>query len=182
MLKKINAIFGSNSLVSKTLYELISLEQQPLNAIKTATKVLKKYFKNRYGDKTYKSIMDDIKFIEKVANRYSNTKSFLQGYILDAAYKNEDKEDKCIKIITVHSAKGTEAKYCILLQANNGVYPHNRAKHNIQSVEEERRILYVAMTRAKDELIITRTKTANIGREDDGCEEYFLGDLEGEDK
>ena len=177
--KKIKLNYGESSLLYETMEKLKEINNKPPKAVAISTNMLKKYLQDKY-QRRYKNIVDELQFVEKIASKYDSTQAFLQSYILNPAYKNEDKEKKCIKIITIHSAKGTEAKYCILLQANNDVYPHKRAKNNIESVEEERRILYVAMTRAQDELIITRTRTSPRNRNKNGCEEYFLGDLEGE--
>lgn len=60
-------------------------------------------------------------------------------------------------LITAHSAKGTESKIVYVVRAEPGMYPHVRSIGNADSEEEERRVLYVALTRAEDELIITRS-------------------------
>ncbi len=174
ILKTLKDHFKEEDFLYSGIIEIDKLKEDPKKAIHKSIKLLQKYLLQAYQGKL-KSIKDDLSFLEQISSNYKSLKSFLQSYILQPVYKNEDKEDKYIKIITVHSVKGTEAKYTILLQANNDAYPHKRAKGDIEKVEEERRILYVAMTRAKDELIITRTKTAPRGRSDDGCEEYFLG-------
>ena len=72
----------------------------------------------------------------------------------DAA--REDQED-VVTLTTAHSAKGTEAPVCYLIRVEPNMYPHIRSVGDAEQEEEERRILYVAMTRAMDELIITRT-------------------------
>ena len=85
---------------------------------------------------------------------------FLETYTLDPIYNKEvgpaDVVDDVVTIITIHSAKGTEAPVCMIPQAIPGVYPHQRSVGNDHEIEEERRVFYVALTRAQDELIITR--------------------------
>jgi len=174
ILKILKEHFGETYFLYNGIIKISKLKEHPEKAIHQSIKLVQKYLMHTHQGKL-KSIKDDLNFLEQISSNYKNLKAFLQSYVLQPFYKNEDNENKYIKIITIHSAKGTEAKYSILLQANNDVYPHKRAKGNIEKVEEERRILYVAMTRAKDELIITRTKTASRGKSDDGCEEYFLG-------
>lgn len=71
--------------------------------------------------------------------------------------KLQESGEEHIKIITVHSAKGTEAKVCYLIRVDPDIYPHV----NASDIEEERRVLYVALTRAQDELIITRSGSPN---------------------
>ena len=173
ILKILKDYFGDEDFLYNGIIKIDKQKEHPKKAIHQSAKLLQKYLMQAYQGKL-KSVKDDLSFLEQIGSNYKSLKAFLQSYVLQPVYKNEDKEDKYIKIITIHSAKGTEAKYCVLLQANNDVYPHKRAKGDIEKVEEERRILYVAMTRAKDELIITRTKIAPRGRSDDGCEEYFL--------
>ncbi len=50
-------------------------------------------------------------------------------------------------LITVHSAKGTESRICFVAGARPGTYPHARSFGDLDSEEEERRVLYVALTR-----------------------------------
>ncbi len=174
ILKILKDYFGDEDFLYNGIIKIDKQKEHPKKAIHQSVKLLQKYLMQAYQGKL-KSVKDDLSFLEQIGSNYKSLKTFLQSYVLQPVYKNEDKENKYIKIITIHSAKGTEAKYCVLLQANNDVYPHKRAKGDIEKVEEERRILYVAMTRAKDELIITRTKIVPRGRSDDGYEEYFLG-------
>ncbi|NLV85537.1 MAG: ATP-dependent helicase, partial [Spirochaetales bacterium] len=74
----------------------------------------------------------------------------------DTQISNEHNDD-ALTLITVHSAKGTEASICIVASATQSNYPHFRSLGSLEAEEEERRVLYVACTRAKDELIITRS-------------------------
>ena len=60
-------------------------------------------------------------------------------------------------LITVHSAKGLEASICYLMKVQPLVYPHQKSMGDYEKEEEERRVLYVAMTRAKNELYISRS-------------------------
>ena len=62
----------------------------------------------------------------------------------------QPQEEDMLKLVTVHSAKGTEVQVVYIIQAQPGIYPHARSLGNLQDEEEERRILYVAMTRARD--------------------------------
>jgi DNA helicase-2/ATP-dependent DNA helicase PcrA len=60
--------------------------------------------------------------------------------------------------MTIHSAKGLEFEHVILAGAEEGIFPHSRTLFESDQLEEERRLFYVAMTRAKKKLIITRAK------------------------
>ena len=84
-------------------------------------------------------------------NKRKNFECLIKAFILEF-HKNDD----AVLIITVHSAKGTEAPICFVANAKQGTYPHVRSCGEIDAEEEERRILYVALTRAKNELFITK--------------------------
>ena len=80
-------------------------------------------------------------------------------------YINEGEEQATdqVTLTTAHGAKGTESPVCYVIQAQPGMYPHSKACGKRDEEEEERRVLYVAMTRAKNELIVTRTNMVQGG-------------------
>ena len=103
----------------------------------------------------------DLQMLIRIAGKYSETERFLEAFKLDPDTEvlehDRDAEGK-ITLITVHSAKGTESDFCYIIRVQNGVFPHIKALSE-DEIEEERRVLYVAMTRARKELILTRTST-----------------------
>ncbi|GMA36927.1 3'-5' exonuclease [Demequina litorisediminis] len=60
-------------------------------------------------------------------------------------------------VSTVHSAKGLERDWAFVAGASAGTYPSPRSLGDEDEMEEERRVLYVALTRARDRLAITRS-------------------------
>lgn len=103
----------------------------------------------------------DLQMLIRIAGKYSETERFLEAFKLDPDTEvlehDRDAEGK-ITLITVHSAKGTESDFCYIVRVQNGVFPHIKALSE-EEIEEERRVLYVAMTRARKQLILTRTST-----------------------
>ena len=101
----------------------------------------------------------DFPLVEKLAEGHGSISAFLEQYVLDPVFETEviykPEVDK-VTLITVHSAKGTEREVCYAVNVSPGAYPLTRVVGNQEEVEEERRVLYVALTRAKDELIVTR--------------------------
>ena len=115
--------------------------------------------------------------------KVANTLGRVCGRCLEHA-SAEGNEDDVVTVITIHSAKGAECKRCYVLNVSPGGYPITRSMNSGESIEEERRVLYVAMTRAKDELIITRSgnfssasSSSKIQIEDKKYERYFLSDI-----
>ena len=110
----------------------------------------------------------DFPVLEILAGNYASLGEFITEGILENSKQingtpvlesskltTEEHKDHVI-ISTVHSAKGLEADTCFVLNVSPKVYPSAWNLDNINEIEEDRRVLYVAMTRAKNELIITR--------------------------
>lgn len=116
--------------------------------------------KNRYPD-SYEYRVKDIKLFSKLYSQYQgDLQSFINDFTMEPdLYKvqegNNEDTNKVI-LITAHSAKGLEREMCYVLNATPGAFPSKRSIGNKESEEEERRTFYVAITRAKSQLIITR--------------------------
>ena len=116
-----------------------------------------------------------------MAEKHSSILAFIEEYLLDPLHGSQvgqsDDGDK-VTVITIHSAKGTECETCYVINVSPGAFPSSRSKDD-DDVEEERRVLYVAMTRAKDELIITRRHLAtwSASNGEDLAESYFLNEI-----
>jgi DNA helicase II / ATP-dependent DNA helicase PcrA len=65
-------------------------------------------------------------------------------------------EDALITMMTLHSAKGLEFDHVFLTGMEEGIFPHSRSQNEVEELEEERRLCYVGMTRAKETLTLTR--------------------------
>ena len=85
----------------------------------------------------------------------------LSGFLEEAAlYTDADKADDgeaAVSMMTVHSAKGLEFPVVFLVGAEEGIFPSERSRADAEQLEEERRLAYVAITRAKDRLYITHS-------------------------
>jgi DNA helicase-2/ATP-dependent DNA helicase PcrA len=131
---------------------------EPHTALKLGAEHLGKALSQRYD--RWESRLADLRLLSDLALRYKDLLGFVEAYTLDPVSNSEaekaDQED-CVTLITVHSAKGTEAPVCYCLGVQPGMYPHMRSLGDKEAEEEERRILYVALTRAQNELLITRS-------------------------
>jgi DNA helicase-2/ATP-dependent DNA helicase PcrA len=102
----------------------------------------------------------DLVQLQGIAGTYSSRRKFLTELTLNppdstAGHSGAPSEDEDYTIIsTIHSAKGLEWKAVYILNVIDGCIPSQRATGTPDEIEEERRLLYVAMTRAKDQLTL----------------------------
>jgi len=103
----------------------------------------------------------DLENLEKIATRYESLGSFLTDLTLDPPASTSDlagasdKNDDWLVLSTIHSAKGCEWDVVILIHASDGCLPSDMSTGSEEEVEEELRLTYVAMTRARDYLYVT---------------------------
>lgn len=83
---------------------------------------------------------------------------FLAQVSLVSDIDGYDEETESLTLMTLHSAKGLEFDIVFLTGLEEGIFPHNRSLNNISEMEEERRLMYVGVTRAKKKLFITHAK------------------------
>ena len=111
---------------------------------------------------------EDLKQLAIYASKYESTESFLSELALISTERfgapqnivAEDvvsggEEDELLTLTSIHQAKGAEWKVVFMIWTAEGKFPSPRALKEINSEEEERRLWYVALTRAKDELYLT---------------------------
>ena len=92
-----------------------------------------------------------------------NPEAILSDYLQNVSlYSDTDEMDNdadYVTLATVHSAKGLEFKVVFLVGMDEGIFPSSRSTDEKDKLEEERRLLYVAITRAREKLYVTRAKT-----------------------
>jgi DNA helicase-2/ATP-dependent DNA helicase PcrA len=102
----------------------------------------------------------DLDQLRTIAASYPSRNAFLAALALDPPSSTQDlaggseSESDTLILSTVHSAKGKEWKAVFLIWAVDGWFPSSRAVEDPDELEEERRLMYVALTRAKDELAV----------------------------
>ena len=125
----------------------------------------------RYLQENYENAearLEDLKGLASFANRYTSTDDFLSELALLSTERFKEpqplvgeevvsagEEDELLTLTSVHQAKGLEWKAVFIIWAAEGKFPSPRSLREIESEEEERRLWYVALTRAKDELYLT---------------------------
>ena len=107
-------------------------------------------------------------------------KTYLQDISLYTNVDAKDKEDS-IKLMTIHQSKGLEFPYVFLIGMEEGVFPSEMSKYSEADLEEERRLAYVGITRAKKELYISNSVSRMLyGRTQRNEPSRFLREIEPE--
>ena len=100
----------------------------------------------------------DLEQLEQISSHYPTRERFLSELALDPPEATGDHagppllDEDWLVLSTIHSAKGQEWDHVFVLNCADGCIPSDMATRNASELEEERRLLYVAMTRARDEL------------------------------
>jgi len=152
------------------LLELLSAQENRNNPAKQISLILENGYE-QYLLETYENAdarTEDIKGLSLYAQRYESTETFLSELALLSTERfkepqplvGEDvieggEDDELLTLTSVHQAKGLEWKAVFIIWAAEGKFPSPKSLREIDAEEEERRLWYVAITRAKDELYIT---------------------------
>lgn len=93
--------------------------------------------------------------------------------------ESDDDETKKVTLMTIHAAKGLEFPCVFIVGLEEGLFPNDMAKFNIREMEEERRLFYVAITRAEQYCFITNAKSRfRYGKTEFSNESRFLSELD----
>lgn len=108
-----------------------------------------------------------------------NLAEFMERIALLADVDNHDSDENAVVLMTLHSAKGLEFPYVFMPGMEDGLFPGWRAFDREDGLEEERRLCYVGITRAKQRLWMTSAETRTIyGKTDYTRESQFLRELD----
>jgi DNA helicase-2/ATP-dependent DNA helicase PcrA len=124
------------------------------------------------------SRLDNIKELVNVSYNYGSLTEFLDTVsLIEAGYEFRDNQTEKIHLMTLHSAKGLEFGVVFIVGGEEGILPHSRSVKSLAELEEERRLFYVGITRAKDKLFLTyAAKRFVYGRIIYNSPSQFLGD------
>ena len=116
------------------------------------------------GTEQGKLRIENVKELRSVAEQFPNLTQFLENVaLIQDSYSPEGKtkiEDKeAVTLMTIHSSKGLEFPVVFLVGMEEGLFPHARSMLDMNQLEEERRLAYVAITRARDNLYLTYARS-----------------------
>ena len=133
--------------------------------------------------------------IENVQELKSNILGFLEqdpedatlsGFLNEIALYTDldsvEADDNCVTMMTIHSAKGLEFPVVYVVGMEEGIFPGSSAMYDEEELEEERRLCYVAMTRAREKLVMTNARQRMLyGRTSANKSSRFLDEIPAED-
>lgn len=124
--------------------------------------------------------LENIKELMSVAKEFSDLDSFLENVALvqSEAQSSLDLDKGVVTLMTVHAAKGLEFSEVFVVGLEEGLFPHSRSIIDKEQLEEERRLMYVAMTRAKEKLYLSYARQRLFfGQRNNGSPSRFLSEI-----
>jgi DNA helicase-2/ATP-dependent DNA helicase PcrA len=158
---EISGITRGNESVTMLFRTLSRLRESTQTAEEIVWQVVEYYrpiLKKKYDD--YSKRLKDVEAFCALAVRATTLQEFLNEIAIDPPVETvdeitqPDRDDEFLTLSTIHSAKGLEWKVVFLIWATDGRFPGLKAMQTPEKLEEERRLMYVALTRAQDSLSI----------------------------
>ncbi len=182
--KRSVAIKGLESFFSLVAEVRDSLVDNPLS--QSIKKLIRKsglydYYREKDAvNGTMKS--DNLEELVNAASSYSNgpdeLSRFLENITLDSSEEDPYESDNAVNLITLHNTKGLEFDRVIITGLEQGIIPHRSNSEEEEDIEEERRLFYVGITRAKETLVFTTCRVRRIfGTTEPREPSQFLGEI-----
>ncbi len=129
-----------------------------------------------------KTRVENVKELRSVAEEFPNLTEFLENVALveNGNLKRQTTNDSqdAVTFMTLHSAKGLEFPVVFMIGMEEGLFPHSRSMLDVSQLEEERRLCYVGITRAKTRLFLTYTRQRlYFGQRTNNLVSRFLSDI-----
>ena len=122
------------------------------------------FLKSQFSQDEYDSKKENLTELQNVASEYNGLSPrewlslFLEEVALISDLDKADTNQDYVILMTIHTSKWLEQQRVFVTGLEDGIFPHSRTHSKPAELEEERRLMYVAMTRAREELFITRAK------------------------
>jgi len=124
--------------------------------------------------------LENIKELASVAAEFANLSAFLENVALvqSEAQSQFDKTQEKVTLMTMHAAKGLEFEHVFVIGMEEGLFPHSRSLMDKEQLEEERRLCYVAITRAKKNLYFSCARERlYFGQRSNNVPSRFLAEI-----
>ncbi|MFN0062100.1 MAG: ATP-dependent helicase [Myxococcaceae bacterium] len=127
------------------------------------------------------ALLDSLARFEQRSPSRADLMAYLNRLSLDSREEEDKASQEAVSLMTLHAVKGLEFQAVFLVGAEEDCLPHAGMQGEAQNLEEERRLCYVGVTRAREQLFITRSKTRlRRGKEIPRTPSRFLEDLPAE--
>jgi DNA helicase II / ATP-dependent DNA helicase PcrA len=185
-----NALIGFLELIDRLAMQAGDIELYEKVQLVNEQSGLLTLYKNEKGDRGEEKLEN----LEELVNaarlfdaeqdneeRLSELDLFLAHAALEAGDMQGDEFEDCVQLMTLHSAKGLEFKLVFMAGMEEGLFPSQQSTDDIIRLEEERRLCYVGMTRAMQQLYLTYAESRRIyGRESYPRPSRFLREIPAE--
>ncbi len=178
-----------SSLVAQNDKEEIQNDNLPYTTLELLDKILQVTGYLAYlddGAEEGKGRAENVKELRSVAEEFPNLIEFMENVALVENGNLPDKQQKAnskqpvdaVTLMTLHSAKGLEFPVVFMVGMEEGLFPHSRSMLDMNELEEERRLCYVGITRAKIKLYLTYTRQRlYFGQRNNNLVSRFLADI-----
>ncbi len=183
-----NVITDGKEYAFKEMIEKLRVQSQDLTLTELVERVLEvSGIKKEYEEE--KSLEADIR-LENLEELKTVTRTFeeregivsLEDFLLEVSLVTDvneyDQDPDKVSLMTVHSVKGLEYDYVFIVGLEEGLFPHMNSLLSESELEEERRLCYVAITRAKKKLFIVNARSRMIyGQESSNVPSRFISEI-----
>lgn len=125
----------------------------------------------------FRERLEDVEQFARFAEEYTSIAEFLDAVALTSDTAEEQAAEDRVVVSTIHQAKGLEWDTVIIVHLNEGSFPNQRAMGEDGGMDEERRLFYVAVTRARRRLLLTYPLMSGRGAMDFQQPSSFLNDI-----
>ena len=129
-------------------------------------------------------LLEDLEEFKSLAMNFEDNgifdlETFLENIMLVSDTGQYSNSDDVVTLMTLHSAKGLEFKVVFIVGMEEGIFPHVRSFESESELEEERRLCYVGITRAKTKLYLLSARQRTIFGNTSGCvESRFIKEID----
>jgi len=139
--------------------EVVDIREKPADMLRLVLEAgYEDYLRENYDN--YKSRVEELQQLAVFAQQFMGTEEFLTQLALLSNLEAEDerpadRDEEQIRLSTIHQAKGLEFDVVFVIMLCDGLFPSARSSETLEGEEEERRLMYVAITRARNELYLS---------------------------
>lgn len=136
-----------------------------------------KWLKDEGEENVYR--IENLEELKSVASRFLNLEEFLENVaLIESSSKPGSSSVDSVTLLTVHASKGLEFPAVFIIGMEEGLFPHANSLSELAELEEERRLCYVAITRAKERVYLTNAQSRlYFGRVQANLPSRFLSEI-----